>query len=104
IHSTANFILPKEKIRLNLELKNPVITKETIGAYNQFREKFKLPKDKNPSKTLEIVYGPRVVIDGKVQAFGVKELEIDPSLSIPFMVLNESVVDKARKLTKMQGN
>ena len=104
IHSAANFTLPKEKIRLNLELKNPVITKETLGAYNHYREKNKLPKDENSSKTLEIVYGPRVVIDGKLQAFGVRELEIDPTLSIPFMVLNESVVDKARKLTKMQKN
>ena len=104
IHSSANFSLPREKIKLDLELKNPSITKETIGAYNQVRREKGLKKDEKPSRTLEIVYGPRVVIDGKVVGFEVTSLDIDPSLNIPLVVLKESVVEKARRLTKMQGS
>ncbi|MHA1991481.1 MAG: hypothetical protein ACW981_13650 [Candidatus Hodarchaeales archaeon] len=104
IHSSANFSLPRENIKLDLELKNPSITKETVGAYNQIRLDQGLSKDKNATRTLEIVYGPRLVIDGKVVVFGATSLEIDPSLSIPFMVLKETAVEKARKLTKIQKN
>ena len=43
------------------------------------------------------MYGPRVVIDGKIVSFGVTELEIDPSLSVPLLVLErETAIAKAR--------
>ncbi|MHA2092999.1 MAG: hypothetical protein ACW98K_19305, partial [Candidatus Kariarchaeaceae archaeon] len=65
------------------------------------RRKHQLPKDDNAKETLDIVYGPRIIIDGKVVAFGINEIEIDSHLSIPFVFLHqETVVDKARKLTQ----
>ena len=102
VHSTSNFIINRRRIKIELTLKNPAIIKETIGAYNEARARIGLEKDPVSSKTLELVYGSRVVIDGKIMSFGVTELEIDPSLSAPLLVLErETVIAKARELTKI---
>ncbi|MHA2403608.1 MAG: hypothetical protein ACXADH_11505 [Candidatus Kariarchaeaceae archaeon] len=101
IHSSANFTLPRRPIKIALDIKNSAITDETLHAYEKARKKHQLPIDEFAHATLDIVYGPRIIIDGKVIAFGKNEIEIDSSLSIPFVFLHqETVVDKARKLTQ----
>lgn len=104
-HQGANFILPRHSsIKIMLELKNPVITKETVFAYNQARKQLHIPADTRARDTLNLVYGPRIIIDGKVVGFGPEnktEIVVDPSLSVPLIsIKNHSVLEKARKLTK----
>ncbi|MHA2253591.1 MAG: hypothetical protein ACXAD7_24745 [Candidatus Kariarchaeaceae archaeon] len=101
IHSSADFTLPRRPIKLTLDLKNSSITEDTITAYEKTRQKLGLSEDQSPPDTLAIVYGPRVLIDGKVVSFDTNEIEIDSSFSIPFVILHqETVVDKVRKLTQ----
>lgn len=101
IHSSANFMLPRKSIKLRLTMKNPVINSITVDAFQLMREKKGLEKDVNAYQTLGIVYGPRVIIDGKVVAFDVSEIEINSDNSIPFVSLHdETIVEKARKLTR----
>ena len=104
-HGGANFILPNEKlINIKLELKNPVVTKETVYAYTEARKKLKLPVDNNPRKTLSLVYGPRIIVDGKMVGFGLSkplEILINSTETIPFVSIHkQSILDKARKLTE----
>jgi hypothetical protein len=102
MHGGANYIIPKlGKIHINLELKNPVITKETVYAYNQARKKHSLPPDPNSRETLKTVYSSQIIVDGKVVDFGTKNVEIDPNCSIPFVIIKDhSPFEKARQLTK----
>ena len=101
IHSSANFTLPRNPLKITLQMKNSSVNEETIDAYEKTRKKLGLQQDLTSMETLSIVYGPRIIIDGKVVSFDVTELEIDSSLTIPFVFLHqETVVDKARKLTK----
>ena len=101
VHSSANFTLPRKPIRLAIELKNETVTQETIDAYHRRRKELRLSQDKDAEKTLNIIYGSRLTADGKVIAFGVDDVEIDSTNSIPFVFLyHETVVDKARKLTR----
>ena len=102
MHRGANYIIPKKgTIYINLDLKNPVITKETIFAYNQAREKRKLPRDDNARHTLSVVYGSQVLVDGKVLTFGSKTIKIDSSWSIPFVTIKDhTIYEKARRYTK----
>ncbi len=101
IHSSANFVLPRDQIRVHLTLKNSTITEHVIDAYNEARLKENLSADNNPQRTLEILYGPRLILDGKVVEFGIDEITIDPTDSIPFVVLQtHTEVEKVRKLTE----
>lgn len=102
MHRGANYIIPKKgPIFISLEIKNPVVTKETIFAYNQAREKNKLPKDLHASDTLSVVYSSQVLVDGKVLMFGSKTIAIDPTYSIPFVTIKDyTVYEKARRYTK----
>ena len=103
MHSSENFTLPRKKVYIDVTIKNPTVTKESIGAYNQYREKIGLGKDPIASKVLQIVYGPRLIVDGKIVAFGTSNMVIDPSQSIPFLILQkETAIAKARKLTRMR--
>ena len=48
-----------------------------------------------------MVYGPRVMVDGKIVAFDVSCINIDSSLTVPMVFLDrETSIDKARKLTR----
>ena len=102
MHRGANYVIPRKgTIIINLDLKNPVVTKETVFAYNQAREKRNLTHDDNARDTLGIVYSSQVLVDGKVMTFGSKSLSIDPSLSIPFVTIKDhTIYEKARKYTK----
>jgi NAD kinase len=102
MHKGANFVLPKKgKIGIQLELKNPVITKETVFAYNQARKLRNLPIDPQAKDTLTVVYSSQVLADGKVLTFGSKSITIDPNCSIPFVIIKDhSVYEKARKYTR----
>ncbi|MFV2014559.1 MAG: hypothetical protein ACC656_03970 [Candidatus Heimdallarchaeota archaeon] len=101
IHTSANFTLPRKLVKMKFNLKNTIINKNTLIIYEKQREVLGLPKDDDPNSTLELVYGSRVLVDGRIVGFGIEEVEIDSSESIPFVFLNrESVVDKARKLTR----
>ncbi len=103
IHSSANFIVPRKKVKVILDLKNSTISEMAIEAYEEIRKREGLPEDENPRKTLEILYGSRVVIDGKTLRFGIKEFVVDPSMSIPFVILKKHTeIDKVRKLTEIQ--
>ncbi|MHA2362894.1 MAG: hypothetical protein ACXAC7_02985 [Candidatus Hodarchaeales archaeon] len=108
-HHGANFILPRTSpIKIRLELKNPVVTKETVFAYNEARKKLNLPYDDNSRDTLGLVYGSRLIVDGKVVGFsqfsnpdGSTEITIDPSMSIPMVsIQKQSTLEKARKFTE----
>lgn len=104
IHSSANFTLPRNTLKIELDLKNSSIMPETIEAYQVARKKHGLKIHENSEQTLRIVYGPRVIIDGKLIAFGITYLEIYSDNTIPFVILDsETTLDKARKLTKRQS-
>ncbi|MCY3412357.1 MAG: NAD(+)/NADH kinase [Candidatus Heimdallarchaeota archaeon] len=104
IHSSANFTLPREKILIRLELKNPSITPETLMAFKNACRKKNLNCQESIKDHLNIAFGPRIIVDGKLVAFDETTLEIDPSYSIPFVFLEkETLMDKARKLTKQQS-
>ena len=102
MHRGANYVIPRKgTIIIDLDLKNPVVTKETVFAYNQARELRNLPHDDNARETLGIVYSSQVLADGKVLTFGSKSIAIDPSWSIPFvMIKDHTVYEKARRYTK----
>ena len=101
-HGGANYIIPKKGIiYMDLELKNPVVTKDTVFAYNQARHENNLPPDPHSRETLGIVYSSQVICDGKVIDFGSKRVVINPNCSIPFVIIKDhSVYEKARKYTK----
>lgn len=101
-HRAANYIIPRsDQIHVKVEIKNPVTTKDTVFAYNEARENFGLPPDEHSWQTLNLVYGPRVLTDGKVVGFGLTDYIIDPSGSIPFVsIKRQSVFEKARKFTR----
>lgn len=102
MHRSANYIIPKSgSILMDLDLKNPVVTKETVFAYNQAREMRNLPHDDNARETLGIVYSTQVLVDGKVLTFGSKSLSINPDWSIPFVTIKDhTIYEKARRYTK----
>lgn len=101
IHSSANFSLPRKPLKLVFDIKNTIISENTLIIYEKKRKELALSKDNDPTSTLELVYGSRILVDGKIVGFGINEVEIDSSLSIPFVFLHrESIVDKTRKLTK----
>lgn len=102
MHRSANYIVPKKGlILMDLDLKNPVVTKETVFAYNQARVLRNLPHDENARETLGIVYSSQVVVDGKVLTFGSKSLSINPDWSIPFVTIKDhTIYEKARRYTK----
>ena len=102
MHRGANYVIPRKGIiSMSLDLKNPVVTKETVFAYNKARETRKLPHDDHARDTLGIVYSSQVLVDGKVLTFGSKEILIDPSWSIPFVSIKDhTVYEKARRYTK----
>ncbi|RMG30931.1 MAG: hypothetical protein D6732_15635 [Methanobacteriota archaeon] len=103
IHSSANFIVPRKKVRVTLDLKNTTITDQALNAYNEARIREGLKPDENPRKTLEILYGSRLVLDGKALSFGVSEFVVDPSITIPFVTLRKHTeIDKVRRLTEIQ--
>ncbi|MCE7734986.1 MAG: hypothetical protein GPJ54_08925 [Candidatus Heimdallarchaeota archaeon] len=101
VHSSANFTLPRKPLKLEFNLKNTIINTNTLSIYESRREALGLSKDDNPNASLELVYGSRILVDGRIVGFGITEIEIDSSESIPFVFLHqESAVDKAWKLTK----
>lgn len=102
MHRGANYIIPKKgTITMSVDIKNPVVTKETVFAYNQARQHRKLPKDDHARETLGVVYSSQVLVDGKVLTFGSKVLTINPHLSIPFVSIKDhTVYEKARRYTK----
>lgn len=102
MHRGANYIIPKNgKIFMSLDLKNPVVTKETVFAYNQARKMRNLPRDEHSRDTLGIIYSSQVLVDGKVLTFGAKSLTINPDWSIPFVSIKDhTVYEKARRYTK----
>ena len=102
MHRGSNYVIPRKgPIFISLDIKNPVVTKDTIFAYNQAREKRNLPKDENARDTLSVVYGSQVLVDGKVLEFGAKELSNNPDLSIPFVTIKDhTIYEKARRYTK----
>jgi len=100
VHSSANFCLPRRPVKINLRMKNSSINEDSVAAYNIARERMGLSSDPEALQTLNVLFGSRVVVDGKVIAFGVSDLEIDPSASVPFVIMQQHTVeDKARKLT-----
>ncbi len=104
VHSSANFTLPRTKIKIEMELKNSSIMPETVNAYHDARRRLGMIIHENSDKTLQLLYGPRVIIDGKLVAFGITYLEIKADNTIPFVILDrETTMDKARKLTKQQN-
>ncbi|OLS26921.1 MAG: NAD kinase [Candidatus Heimdallarchaeota archaeon LC_2] len=101
IHSAANFTLSRKPIKIQFKLKNTIINKNTLNIYQKRRKQLGLDEDLDPTSTLEIAYGSRVLVDGRIVGLGTRELEIDSSDSIPFVFLHsESIVDKTLKLTK----
>lgn len=101
IHSAANFTLPRKPIKLQFTLKNTIINENTLKVYQKRREQLGLPQDIDPNSTLEIAYGSRVLVDGRIVGLGTNEVEIDSSDTIPFVFLHrESIVHKTLKLTK----
>lgn len=102
MHRGASYVIPRKgKIIINLDLKNPVVIKETIFAYNQAREKRNLPYDDNAWDTLNIIYSSQVIADGKVLTFGQKNITIDPNFAIPFVSIKDhTIYEKARKYTR----
>ncbi len=101
LSNSKNFILPRKNIKINVELKNSPITDDIVELYNEQRMELGLPPDDDPVKVLEIVYGLRIIVDGKLIAYGVNNLDVITSESIPFVNLaKEMTWDKARKLTK----
>ena len=72
-----------------------------LTIYQKRRKQLGLPEDVDTNATLEIAYGSRALVDGRIVGLGVREIEIDSSDSIPFVFLHrESIVDKTLKLTK----
>lgn len=103
IHSSANFVLPRKKIKIQLDLKNSPIMPDTIHAFETASKKRGIKIFDDTEKTLNVVYGPRVMVDGKLIAFDVECINIDPSLTVPMVYLyRETSIDKARKLTKFK--
>jgi NAD kinase len=101
IHSSANFLIPRKRFVLDLELKNSSITDDTVDAYLNSRKEMGYTTDTAPQETLNIIFGSRIIIDGKIVAFGINVIEVDPCESVPFVYLQyETNIDKARKLTK----
>ena len=102
MHRGANYVIPRKGIiTISLDLKNPVVTKETVFAYNTARENRNLPHDDHARETLGIVYSSQVLVDGKVLTFGSKEILIDPNWAIPFVTIKDhTIYEKARKYTK----
>lgn len=102
MHGGASYIIPKKgKLHINLELKNPVITEDTVIAYNQARVAQNLPLDPISRDSLSIFFSSQIIVDGKLVNFGSTDVEIDPSYSIPFVFIKDhSIYDKARQLTK----
>lgn len=105
-HGTANFILPCQTITIECTLKNPVITKDTVWAYHRAREMKGLQRDANALGTLEVVYSPRILADGKVIAFiplleedNTIKIEIYSDYTVPFVTFG-SLLEKARILTQ----
>ena len=96
----ANFILPRKPVVIKLELKNSSITNETIIAYNNTRKRMGLEEDASAESFLNVIYGSRLIIDGKIVEFDVDSLEIASNLSAPFVFLQKQTnFDKVRKLT-----
>lgn len=101
IHSSANFIIPTKPLQLSVELKNSSIVAETVESYVQSRKIMGYAIDPRPRDTLSVLFNTRVIIDGKIIAFGETSLEIYSTYSVPFIQLSEeSSLDKARKLTR----
>ena len=101
IHSAANFVVPRQPIKIEINLKNSPITEETIQAYQDQRKIRGIPEDYDAEETLDILFGTKVIIDGKVEGFGITEIEVDSSLEVPFVFMQkETNMDKARKLTE----
>ncbi len=105
-HGTANFILPCQTITIECQLKNPVITKDTIWAYQRAREIKGLNKDPNSLGTLEVIYSPRILADGKIIAFipllkdeNTVKIEVFSNDMVPFVTFG-SPLEKARILTQ----
>ncbi|MHA2504522.1 MAG: hypothetical protein ACXAE3_16840 [Candidatus Kariarchaeaceae archaeon] len=103
VHSSANFQLPRKPLKITVDLKNSPVADDSIDAYQRARSLLDLPEDTTAQETLQLAYGSRVIVDGKIVAFGVKEIEIKSHLSVPFGILTkETFMDKARRLTKKQ--
>ncbi|MHA2276277.1 MAG: hypothetical protein ACXAC2_10940, partial [Candidatus Kariarchaeaceae archaeon] len=85
IHSSANFTLSRKPLKLVFKLKNTIINKNTLTVYEKRRNELGLSKDNDPNSTLEIAYSSRILIDGRIVGFGVSEVEVDSSYSIPFV-------------------
>lgn len=101
IHSSANFVVPRKSMIIDLEVKNSSITDDTVLAYQNSRKKLGNQLDNDPTTTLNIIFGPRIIIDGKIVAFGINEVDIDSTHTVPFVYLqHETDIDKARKLTQ----
>lgn len=103
IHKSSSFIMSRKPIQISLELKNPSINSDAVRAYNQTRVKLGLLEEDTiiSKRLLEILFGSRVIIDGKLITFQVSQIEIYPHLSIPFLILpNNSFIEKARKITR----
>lgn len=104
IHSSANFSLPRKDIKVKMEVKNSPISEDALLSYNEARISSGLNEDDNPQATLDILYGTRYVIDGKLLAFGKNIIKIKSNETIPFLILSrETSMDKARKLTKQKS-
>jgi NAD+ kinase len=104
IHSSANFSLPRKDIKVKMEVKNSPISEDALLSYNEARIGAGLKEDNNPQATLDILYGTRYVIDGKLLAFGKDKIKIKSDKTIPFLILSrETSMDKARKLTKQKS-
>ena len=104
IHSSANFSLPRKDIKVKMEVKNSPISNDALISYNEARISSGLEEDNNPQATLDILYGTRYVIDGKLLAFGKNIIKIRSNETIPFLILSrETSMDKARKLTKQKS-
>ncbi len=104
IHSSANFSLPRKDIKVKMKVKNSAISEDALLSYNEARISAGLEEDKNPQSTLDILYGTRYVIDGKLLAFGKNIIKIKSNETIPFLILSrETSMDKARKLTKQKS-
>ncbi len=105
-HGTAKFILPCQTVTIECQLKNPVITKDTIWAYQRAREIKGLQRDANSLGTLEVIYSPRILADGKVIAFmplleadNTIKIDIYSNYTVPFVTFG-SYLEKARILTQ----
>ncbi len=102
MHGSANFIIPRTKVDVEVNVKNPAVLRETINILNETLVNEGVRPLHDAERTLKVIFSPRLILDGKILQFGVKKITIYPDLSIPMAILRtETILEKVRKITRL---